>query len=53
MGMTAILFNEAGRFEQIDNMPSPEGPKCNLVKKMVKLFQRRRRFKITRFDTCI
>ena len=27
--MTAILFKAA---EQIDNMPSKEGPKCNLVK---------------------
>ena len=32
MGMTAILFNDAEQFEQIDNMPSTEGPKCNLVK---------------------
>ena len=28
MGMMAILFNDV---EQIDNMPSTEGPKCNLV----------------------
>ena len=33
MGMTAILFNGAERFEQIDNMCSTEGLKCNLVKK--------------------
>ena len=26
MGMTAILFIDAERFEQIDNMPSTEGP---------------------------
>ena len=32
MGMKAILFNDAEWFEQIDNMPSIEGPKCNLVK---------------------
>ena len=32
MGMTAILFNDTEGFEQIDNMPLTEGPKCNLVK---------------------
>ena len=32
MGMTAILFNDAEQIEQIDNMPSTECPKCNLVK---------------------
>ena len=32
MGMVASLFNDAEPFEQIDNMPSTEGPKCNLVK---------------------
>ena len=32
MGMKAILFNDAEWFEQTDNMPSIEGPKCNLVK---------------------
>ena len=32
MGMMAILFNEAEQFEQIDNIPSTEGPKCNLLK---------------------
>ena len=32
MSMTAILFNDAEWFEQTDNMPSTEGPKCNLVK---------------------
>ena len=32
MGMTAILFNDAEWFEQIDNMPSTEGPKCKLLK---------------------
>ena len=32
MGMVDILFNNAEPFEQIDNMPSTEGPKCNLVK---------------------
>ena len=31
MGMTAILFNDAERFEQIDNMPLTEGSQCNLV----------------------
>ena len=31
MGMMAILFNDAEKFEQIDNMPLTEGPKCNLV----------------------
>ena len=30
--MVAILFNDADQFEQIDNMPSKEGPMCNLVK---------------------
>ena len=30
MGTTAILFNDAEQFEQIDNVPSTEGPKCNL-----------------------
>ena len=28
----AILFNDAEWFEQIKNMPSTEGPKCNLLK---------------------
>ena len=32
MGMTVILFNDEEQFEQIDNMPSTEGPKWNLVK---------------------
>ena len=33
MGMAAILLNDAEPFlKQIDNMPSTEGPKCNLVK---------------------
>ena len=32
MGMTAISFNDAERFEQIDNMHSTSGPNCNLVK---------------------
>ena len=32
MGMTAILLNDAEPLEQIDNMPSTEGTKCNLVK---------------------
>ena len=32
MGMMAILFNDAEWFEHIDNMPSKEGQKCNLVK---------------------
>ena len=32
IGMTVILFNHTERFVQIDNMPSTEGPKCNLVK---------------------
>ena len=32
IGMTAILFNDADWFEQIDNMPSIEGPKCSLMK---------------------
>ena len=32
MGMMAILFNDAEQFEQTNNMPSTEGPKCNLVK---------------------
>ena len=31
MGMTTILFNDAGPFKQIDNMPSTESPKYNLV----------------------
>ena len=52
MGITAILFNDAERFEQIDNMPTTEGPKCNLVK-TGQLFQRRKRLKITRFYTYI
>ena len=30
--MLAILFNDAEPYEQIDNMPSTEGPNCNLVK---------------------
>ena len=32
LGMTTILFNDAELFEQIDNIPSTEGPKCNLMK---------------------
>ena len=32
MGMTAILFNDAELFEQIDNMPSKESPVWHLVK---------------------
>ena len=32
MGMMVIFFNDAERFEQIDNMPLTECPKCNLVK---------------------
>ena len=32
MGRMAILFHDAEQFEQINNMPSTEGPKCNLVK---------------------
>ena len=31
-GMMAILFNDEELYEQIDNMPSTEGPNCNLVK---------------------
>ena len=31
MGMTAILLNDAERFEQTDNMPLTEGPKSNLM----------------------
>ena len=30
--MTAILFNDVEGFEQIDDMPSTEGPKCTLMK---------------------
>ena len=32
MGMTAVLLNGAEPFEQIDDIPSPEGPIWNLVK---------------------
>ena len=32
MGMSAILFNNAEPFEQIDNKPSTEGPMGNLKK---------------------
>ena len=32
MGMVAIFFNDAERFEQIDNTPSTEGSMLNLVK---------------------
>ena len=32
MGTAAILFNDAESFEQMDNMPSTEGPNCYLVK---------------------
>ena len=32
MGTAAILFNDAESFEQIDNMPSTEGPNFYLVK---------------------
>ena len=32
MGMAAILFNDSEPFEQIDNMLSTEGSKCNLNK---------------------
>ena len=32
MGMAAILFNHAEWFEQIDDMPSTEGPVWYLVK---------------------
>ena len=32
MGMAATLFNGAEPFEEIDNMFSTDGPKCNLVK---------------------
>ena len=45
MGMAAILFNDAETFEQSVNVPSTEGPMWNLVKKLVKWFQRRRRLK--------
>ena len=31
-GHDGHLFNDAERFEQIDNMPLTESPKCNLVK---------------------
>ena len=32
MGIAAILFNDAERFKQIDYMPTTKGQKCNLVK---------------------
>ena len=32
MGMVAIFFNGAGKFEQIVNIPSTESLICNLVK---------------------
>ena len=32
MGMAAILFNDAEPVEQSVNIPSTEGPMCNLVK---------------------
>ena len=45
---TAILFNYAEPFEQIDDTPSTEGPMGKWWK-LVKLFQRRIRLNITRF----
>ena len=39
MGMTAILFNDAERFEQSDNMPSTEG--TNLVKIIQAVLQKK------------
>ena len=46
MELVAILFNDA--FEQSDNMPSTEGPKCNLVKIGQAVSE-----KTFRFYTCI
>ena len=52
MGMMAILFNDAEWFEQIDNMPSTEGPKCNLLE-IGQAVSEKKTYKITRFYACI
>ena len=43
--MAAILFDDAEPFEQIDNMPSTEGPKCNLVSKIGQTVSEEKTFK--------
>ena len=44
MGMAAILFNGTEPFEQIVNIPSTEGPMCNL-KKMGQVVSEKKTFK--------
>ena len=51
MVMTAILFNDAERIEQIDKVPLTGGPKCNLVKIGQTVLQKK--MFIVRFYTCI
>ena len=48
MSMTAILFNGAKPFEQIFNNIETENP-IEIWWKLFKWFQRRRRYKISRF----
>ena len=47
MGMVAILFNDVELFEQIEQIW--QKAQCEIWWKLVKLFQRSRRLKITRF----
>ena len=42
MGMAAILFTHAGRFKQIDNTPSTEGPIWYLVKIGQAVFEKKK-----------
>ena len=50
MVMSATLFNDAEPFEQIDNTFRQKDP-CEIWWISVKLLQRNRRLKITRFNT--
>ena len=52
MGMAAILFNDAERFEQIDNTPSTEGPMWHLVK-IGQVVSEKKTFKDYEIYTCI
>ena len=59
MGMTAILFNDAERFEQIDNIPSILSNTSNLVKigqavseKKLKFYEILQHFPYTRIWEC-
>ena len=52
MGLVVILFNDAEPFEQIDDIPSTEGPMWNLVKNGQAISEKKT-FKDYEIYTCI